>query len=106
MKTLTQTQARYLALIQQAREQGISLRCIAEQYGVKPANLYAAAKQLRKIGALETDQALPAASLVSLTLSPQTSALIELDTQLDNGRGLRLRLEPDQLASVIKALSA
>ena len=103
--TLTTKQSLYLSLIQQAEQRGVSLRVIAEENNIKPANIYAAAKDLRRKGALEVKaSSVSSSDFVRMPVSEQMER-IELKTQLANGQMVWLGVPSAQLHCVLKTLS-
>lgn len=102
---LTKTQSFYLTLVDYARSQGKSLREAAEDHNVKPANLYAAAKTLRKLGALDGERDERKSGFVALKPEILPSEKVELKTQLPNGQPVWLNCAPSQLATVLQAIA-
>lgn len=102
---LTKTQSFYLSLVDYARSQGKSLREAAEDHDVKPTNLYAAAKTLRKIGAMDNLRDERKSGFVALKPEVLPTEKIELKTQLPNGQPVWLSCSTGQLPAIFQALS-
>lgn len=102
---LTKKQSFYLSLVEYARAQNKSLREAAEDHDVTPANLYAAAKTLRKIGALDGVRDERKSGFVALKPEVLPSEKVELKTQLPNGQPVWLSCSAGQLPSVLQAIS-
>lgn len=113
---LTQKQAYYLKRFQEAQDNGLSLRQLAEQEKVKVSVLYNYRYTLRRKGVLDSlkpthrqrNEAISSFTAVPVSPSghPNAETAIELKTQLSNGQPVWMTVPASQLGSVLAALSA
>ena len=102
--TLTPKQQKYLALLQLAEAEGLSITHVAKEHNIDPSLLYATRKTLRQKGILP--QVASTGKFKAIPISQAPQANIELKTQLANGQPIWLSVPPSQLGSTLKALSA